>query len=58
VNFKATEAIKLDIFQLVLAVESWRTQHQEQLKEWIDCWAEFEALNAIACYAHEQSYEL
>jgi len=39
--------------QLVLAVESWRTQHQEQLKEWIDCWAEFEALNAIACYAHE-----
>ena len=39
--------------QLVLAVESWRTQHQEQLKEWIDCWAEFEALNAIACYAYE-----
>ena len=39
--------------QLVLAVESWRTQHQEQLQEWIDCWAEFEALNAIACYSHE-----
>jgi hypothetical protein len=39
--------------QLVLAIERWRATHQEQLKEWIDIWAEFEALNAIACYAWE-----
>ncbi len=39
--------------QLVLAVESWRAQHRGQLEEWTDCWAEFEALNAIACYAYE-----
>ncbi len=39
--------------QLVLAVERWRASHQEQLKEWISSWAEFEALNAIACYAWE-----
>ena len=39
--------------QLVLAVESWQAQHRGRLKEWIDCWAEFEALNAIACYAYE-----
>lgn len=39
--------------QLVLAVERWRTKHQEQLNEWIGIWAEFDALNAIACYAWE-----
>jgi DNA mismatch repair ATPase MutS len=39
--------------QLVLAVERWRVSNQEQLKEWISSWAEFEALNAIACYAWE-----
>ena len=39
--------------QLVLAVERWRATHQERLKQWIDCWAEFEALSAIACYAWE-----
>ncbi len=39
--------------QLVLAVENWRRQHRTQLTQWIECWAEFEALNAIACYAYE-----
>jgi hypothetical protein len=39
--------------QLVLAVERWRAKYQEQLDEWIDIWAEFDALNAIACYAWE-----
>jgi hypothetical protein len=39
--------------QLVLAVERWRATNQERLKQWIDCWAEFEALSAIACYAWE-----
>jgi len=39
--------------QLVLAVERWRTEHHEDLKSWLDAWAEFDALNAIACYAYE-----
>ncbi len=39
--------------QLVLAVERWRATNQERLRQWIDCWAEFEALSAIACYAWE-----
>jgi hypothetical protein len=39
--------------QLVLAVEQWRAEHQEDLKSWLDAWAEFDALNALACYAYE-----
>lgn len=39
--------------QLVLAVERWRSEHQNDLKSWLDAWAEFEALNALACYAYE-----
>jgi len=39
--------------QLVLAVENWRRLHRTHLTRWIECWAEFEALNAIACYAYE-----
>jgi hypothetical protein len=44
--------------QLVLAVESWRRQHRAQLTQWIECWAEFEALNAIACYAYEHPVDV
>jgi hypothetical protein len=39
--------------QLVLAVERWRAAHQKDFEEWVDAWAEFEALNAFACYAFE-----
>ena len=39
--------------QLVLAVERWRGANKDRLKQWIDCWAELEALSAIACYAWE-----
>jgi hypothetical protein len=39
--------------QLILAVERWRAKYQEQLDQWIDIWAEFDALNTIACYAWE-----
>lgn len=39
--------------QLVLAAERWRAKYQEQLRQWSDLWAEFDALNAIACYAYE-----
>jgi DNA mismatch repair ATPase MutS len=39
--------------QLVLTVDRWRTKHQKDFMEWLDAWAEFEALNAVACYAYE-----
>jgi hypothetical protein len=39
--------------QLVLAVERWRALHQNSFEQWLDAWAEFEALNALACYAYE-----
>ena len=39
--------------QLVLTVDRWRTKHQKDFMEWLDAWAEFETLNAVACYAYE-----
>jgi hypothetical protein len=39
--------------QLVLAVERWRAAHRQEFEDWADAWAEFEALNALGCYAFE-----
>ncbi|HEX4039211.1 MAG TPA: hypothetical protein VHX37_14230 [Acidobacteriaceae bacterium] len=39
--------------QLVLAIDRWRGAHQADLESWLDAWAEFEALNAVAGYAFE-----
>jgi hypothetical protein len=39
--------------QLALAIERWKSRHGKDLRDWLDAWAEFEALNALACYAHE-----
>jgi hypothetical protein len=39
--------------QFVLAIERWKHRHGEALRIWLDAWAEFEALNALACYAYE-----
>ncbi len=39
--------------QLVLAVERWRAAHEKDFKDWVDAWAEFEALSTLACYAFE-----
>ena len=39
--------------QLALAIERWKARHARDLRDWLDAWAEFEALNALACYAHE-----
>jgi hypothetical protein len=41
--------------QLVFAVDRWQSDYQKDFEEWLDAWAEFEALEAIACYAFEQS---
>jgi ABC-type multidrug transport system fused ATPase/permease subunit len=40
--------------QLVLAVEDWRLGREKQFLDWVDAWAEFEALQAIAGYAYEE----
>jgi hypothetical protein len=39
--------------QLCLAIEQWRNMHGESLRAWLQAWAEFEALNALAGYAYE-----
>ncbi len=39
--------------QLALAIERWKAQHGDSLKDWLDAWGEFEALNALGCYGHE-----
>jgi DNA mismatch repair ATPase MutS len=36
-----------------VAIESWRRRHGAEFARWIDAWAEFEALNALGCYAFE-----
>lgn len=41
--------------QLVLATERWRAAHQKQFENWVDAWADFEALSALGCYAHEHA---
>jgi hypothetical protein len=39
--------------QLALAIERWKARHGKDLRIWLDAWAEFEALSALGCYAHE-----
>jgi hypothetical protein len=39
--------------QSAMAIESWRLRHRDALRQWLEAWAEFEALNSLACYAHE-----
>ncbi len=39
--------------QLCMAVEDWRIENRDALRIWLDAWAEFEALSALANYAYE-----
>ncbi len=39
--------------QFALAIERWKERHGDDLRICLDAWAEFEALNALACYAYE-----
>jgi hypothetical protein len=39
--------------QFALAIERWKARHGEDLRAWLDAWAEFETLNSLACYTHE-----
>ena len=36
-----------------MAIERWRRQHGQSLRLWLQAWAEFEALNALAAYGYE-----
>jgi hypothetical protein len=39
--------------QVCMSVEQWRIRNGPDLRRWLAAWAEFEALNALACYAYE-----
>jgi hypothetical protein len=39
--------------QLCIAIEHWRIRNGSALRAWLEAWAEFEALSALACYAYE-----
>ena len=39
--------------QLSFAIEKWRRRHGSGVQAWMEAWAEFEALNALGGYAHE-----
>ena len=39
--------------QLSMAIEQWRNENATSLSVWLQAWAEFEALNALAAYAYE-----
>jgi hypothetical protein len=39
--------------QVSMAIERWRAEHGPALRAWLEAWAEFEALNALAGYAYE-----
>jgi ABC-type multidrug transport system fused ATPase/permease subunit len=39
--------------QLCMAIERWQRKHGQSLRTWIEAWAEFEALNALAAYGYE-----
>jgi DNA mismatch repair ATPase MutS len=39
--------------QLCMAIERWRTRHGVELRDSLQAWSEFEALNALANYAQE-----
>jgi MutS domain V len=51
-SYAFSRALLVDT-QLVLAIERWRARHGEDLRVWLDAWAEFETLSALACYTHE-----
>ncbi|MCC6539071.1 MAG: DNA mismatch repair protein MutS [Bryobacterales bacterium] len=39
--------------QTAMAIEGWRARHSGEMAAWLHAWAEFETLNAFACYAYE-----
>lgn len=52
-SFYAPSTLFLTGTHCAFGIEAWRLQHAAALADWLDVWAEFEALNALACYAYE-----
>lgn len=53
--FYAPSLLLLIGTQLCMAIEQWRIEHRVTFRIWMDSWAEFEALNALANYAYENA---
>jgi hypothetical protein len=51
--FYAPSLLLLGGTQLCMAIEQWKRRHGSSLRKWIEAWAEFEALNALAAYGYE-----
>jgi MutS domain V len=51
--FYAPSLLLLVGTQLCMAIEDWRIENGAALRIWLDAWAEFEALSALANYAYE-----
>jgi len=39
--------------QVCAAIDQWHRDHGSSLRKWLNAWAEFEALNALATYSYE-----
>ena len=52
-GFYAPSLLFMFATQVCMAVDAWRGRNGAALPVWLDAWAEFEALNALGCYAHE-----
>jgi hypothetical protein len=44
--------------QCVVAIEQWKLRHGADMRRWLNAWAEFEALNALAAYAFEHTNDV
>src|SRR6185437_6542588 len=56
--FFALSRLLLIDTQIAFAMERWKAKHGVKLVEWSDAWAQFEALNALGCYAHEHPTDI
>jgi hypothetical protein len=51
--FYQVSLLLLGATQLCMAIERWRRDYGVELRVWLRAWSEFEALSALANYAHE-----
>jgi hypothetical protein len=40
--------------QCAMAIEAWRLRNRDRLEDWLEAWAEFDALNSLATYTWER----
>jgi DNA mismatch repair ATPase MutS len=51
--FYGPSLVLLYATQMCMAIEQWKRENGAALTDWLDAWADFEALNALAGYAYE-----